>query len=265
MFGARSDGHKPLEVAAGFVGPIRRELFYVFAIIAPLVGTAWATAATVTPREVRLVAADGVRVYGTYVGNGDARRPTILLFHMSDSNRGEYGQISPYLRSLGFNTLAIDQRSGGRMWNRDNQTVRRLGRSTSYDEALPDLEAALAYVKSDGQTGKILVWGSSYWSALVFVLAASHPEIAAVLAFSPNEYLEHTSVADAAHATRVPVFIASARDEADDAKMIFDAVASTDKVQFVPRSEGQHGSLAFYTPGESEYWAAVSAFLERFR
>ena len=40
----------------------------------------------------------------------------------------------------------------------------------------------------------ILVWGSSYSAALVFLLAAEHQdEIKAILAFSPGEYLRGSS------------------------------------------------------------------------
>jgi pimeloyl-ACP methyl ester carboxylesterase len=94
------------------------------------------------------------------------------------------------LATLGFNVLAIDQRSGGNAWGRTNETVKRLGKSTGYDEALPDLEAALQWAKSSGETGPIIVWGSSYSAALVFLLAANHRrEVKAILAFSPGEYL----------------------------------------------------------------------------
>ena len=79
------------------------------------------------------------------------------------------------LATLGFNALAIDQRSGGNAWERSNDTIKRLGKSTGYDEALPDLEAALQWAKSSGETGPIILWGSSYSAALVFLVAASHP------------------------------------------------------------------------------------------
>jgi len=52
------------------------------------------------------------------------------LFHQAGSNRGEYAMIGPMLAALGFNALAIDQRSGGNAWGRTNETVKRLGKST---------------------------------------------------------------------------------------------------------------------------------------
>jgi len=153
----------------------------------------------------------------------------ILLFHQAGSNRGEYATIGPMLATLGFNALAIDQRSGGNAWERSNDTIKRLGKSTGYDEALPDLEAALQWAKSSGETGPIILWGSSYSAALVFLLAASHPrEVNAILAFSPGEYLRGPStVRKAAAQVSIPIFVTSAKDpkEIAVAKSIFRRLA----------------------------------------
>ena len=83
-------------------------------------------------------------------------------------------------------------------------------------EALHDLEAALQWAKSSGQTGPIMVWGSSYSAALVFLLAASHRrgEVKAILAFSPGEYLHGSStVRKAAAQVSIPIFVTSAKDQ----------------------------------------------------
>src|SRR6516162_4757401 len=147
-----------------------------------------------TADAISFVASDRVQVFADYYSAGSKAKPLILLFHQAGSNRGEYATIAPMLVMLGFNALAIDQRSGGNAWMRTNETVRHLGKSTDYGEALLDLEAALGWAKSSGETGSILVWGSSYSAALVFLLAAEHrADIKALLAFSPGEYLHGAS------------------------------------------------------------------------
>ena len=81
--------------------------------------------------------------------------------------------------------LAIDQRSGGGEYGGKNRTVTALGRSASYDAALPDLEAALAWGRAHANGAPLLLWGSSYSAALVFVLASQHPaDVQGLLAFS---------------------------------------------------------------------------------
>jgi dienelactone hydrolase len=196
----------------------------------------------------------------------------ILLFHQAGSNRGEYATIGPALATLGFNALAIDQRSGGNAWGRTNETVKRLGKSTGYDEALLDLEAALQWAESSGQTGSIIVWGSSYSAALVFLLAAEHRnEIKAILAFSPGEYLRGSAtVRKAAAQVSIPIFVTSAKDpkEIAVAKSIVDASHSAGKNQFVPQIAGVHGSSTLRKDqnpdGAEENWAAVKQFLAKF-
>ncbi|HEU4740109.1 MAG TPA: alpha/beta hydrolase [Meiothermus sp.] len=225
---------------------------------------AWA-APPVISQEVRLRAADGVEVFGTYYPGSSRSDPLVLLFHMSGSNRHEYAEIAPELVRLGFGCLAIDQRSGGTMWNQPNQTVERLGAATGFLGALPDLEAALTWART--RSRKILVLGSSYTAGLVFLLAARHPEVAGVLAFSPGEYLpDGVAVRGAAAKVRVPVFVTGAKNETEQVRAILAAVASPDKVQFVPRDIGLHGALVLSHPlYKDEYWRALRRFLSRFR
>jgi dienelactone hydrolase len=213
-------------------------------------------------QDLQFQAADGVQVFGTlYETSKD--KPIILLFHQADSSRAEYAEIAPELVALGFNALAIDQRSGGRMFGAENQTKKNFDGYASYLGALPDLEAALAWAKGEGYE-KVLVWGSSYSSSLVFLLAANHPEVDGILSFSPGEYLgDSHSVSGAAAKVTVPVFITSAKSEKSDAGKIFEVVASSDKVQFVPQGFGQHGSSALLSKDKDEYWVAIKEFLAR--
>ncbi|MGB6768959.1 MAG: hypothetical protein WBE50_12885, partial [Methyloceanibacter sp.] len=91
-----------------------------------------------TTDAISFTASDRVQVFADYYSAGSKAKPLILLFHQAGSNRGEYATIGPMLATLGFNALAIDQRSGGNAWGRTNETVKRLGKSTDYAEALHD-------------------------------------------------------------------------------------------------------------------------------
>lgn len=224
-------------------------------------------------RSVTLTALDGVKIFGAYYPAPDASAPIIILFHQAGSNRWEYAPIAPRLVSANFSCLAIDARHGGEMWGHENETVAHLGHEASYLEALADLEAALAWARKQNPSRKVLVWGSSYSACLVFVLAAKHPgEIAGLLSFSPAEYFENKNLVHTAAAkVNVPVFITSAKDkeEQESARSIFDAAADEkDKVLFVPRIGGVHGSSTLREDrnpeGNAENWSAVLAFLKQF-
>ena len=139
---------------------------------------------------VVLRAADGVTVYGEVWRAAGAKPPLIVAFHQAESSSAEYAPIAPRLVAAGFTVLAIDQRSGDGAFGGSNRTAAALGRAASYDEALPDLAAALAWAKADAKGAPVIVWGSSYSAALAFVLAAAHPgDVDAIVAFSPGEYL----------------------------------------------------------------------------
>jgi dienelactone hydrolase len=222
------------------------------------------------PKPVQFRASDGVTVYGDFYSNGNPHRPLILLFHQAGSNRGEYATIAPRLVKAGFNCLAIDQRAGGEMWGRQNETVAHLGHSASYLDAERDLQAALDWARSRKDKGKVILWGSSYSASLVFVLAAHHAdEVAGVLAFSPGEYFEQKEmIRRAAAQVHVPVYITcgSAPQEVAHARPIYEAVASKDKVFFDPPA-GVHGSKTLRTDsdpsGAARNWSEVLSFLKK--
>jgi dienelactone hydrolase len=227
-----------------------------------------APAVAAVPTPVTLTAADHVKVFATYYGTGDASKPIVLLFHQAAGSGAEYASIAPRLNALGFNALAVDQRSGGNLFGRANKTVIALGHSTGYRAALPDLQAALDWARAH-DSGKIVVCGSSYSAALVFLLAADNPgKIAGLMAFSPGEYL------GAAHAVRdaaaklkdVKVFVSSAsnRGEIIAARAILAAVPGAAKTQVVPK-HAPHGASALSADanpaGYKEAWAEVERFL----
>ena len=218
---------------------------------------------------VQIKAADGVSVFGLSWRADKPARATILLFHQAGASKGEYAEIAPRLAAAGFDVIAIDQRSGGAGFGGVNQTVQALGHSTDYAAALPDLEAALAFASARASGKGVLVWGSSYSAALVFLLAAKHPgDVAAVLAFSPGEYIQGESVRAAAARLVVPVFVTSASDKGEiaSAKTIVAAAPDGKGTQFAPHA-GVHGSSTLRkssnAAGYDENWNAVDAFLKQ--
>lgn len=216
---------------------------------------------------ITLKAADGVTVYATLYA-APQPKAVILLFHQAGSGKGEYAMIAPRLVKLGYTALAIDQRSGGDLFG-PNQTAHAVSGQPTYLDAKGDLQAALDWAKPQGKP--ILLWGSSYSSALVFLVAAENPgAVAGLLSFSPGEYLGQADLVRRNAATlAVPVFVTSAKDadEIAAAKAIVDAVPGTGNVDAVPAIAGVHGSstliAARNAAGAEDNWRAVEAFLGR--
>ena len=234
----------------------------------------WYFSKTNTPaagvETVTFESADGLTVTGDLYRTGRRKAPFILLLHQAGYSRGEYLEIAPKLNELGYDCLAIDQRSGGKINGVSNETyaaAKEKGLAHGYADAYPDLEAALSYITKNYKPKQLIVWGSSYSASLALILAAEHPkEIQAVLAFSPGEYfsLNGQSVSDFAERITQPAFITSARNEEKSWRAIADRIPSAGCEFFIPEGKGTHGSSALFetTKNHDEYWTAVEAFLK---
>lgn len=233
-----------------------------------LMALAAGTAGAVT---ISFPSSDGLELDAELYMPFPAEAPFVLLFHMAGSGRGEYRTIAPKLNELGFNALALDQRSGNAAGGVANESARRARAAKlpmGYADALPDMEAALALVRQRYAKGKLILWGSSYSASLVLAMAGGAPSSCdAVLAFSPGEYFSEPGyVAARAKGIAVPAFLTSMRREAGDWRGIFDAIPAAGKVAFVPEAGGVHGSpiLEPGASGSAECWEAVLSFLAPF-
>ena len=215
--------------------------------------------------------ADGLTITGDVYATKNPDAPWIILFHQAGYSRGEYRPIAPKLNEMGFNCMAIDQRSGKGVNDVENETHREAvdkKLKTKYPDAFPDLEAALLHVKNKFHSKKTIIWGSSYSASLVFILASKYKsDVAAIAAFSPGEYFtfEGKKVADFAKDIQCPVFITSSASEQKDWKKIFESLSSKVKIGFLPSTDGFHGSKALWDnkEGHDEYWTALTKFLKK--
>lgn len=160
----------------------------------------------------RFLSADETEVHAyLYAPERVAHNLTILAFHQAQGDaRGEYGPIAERLVELGYEVMAVDLRSGGDRFGGENQTVRDLGHSTGYCEAMPDVESAYSYLHSIRPKRPIVIMGSSYSAALVLRLAAVNPpRLAGVVSFSPASGgpLEKCSGEEVSDAIEAPVLV----------------------------------------------------------
>lgn len=217
---------------------------------------------------------DGLSITADIYGDLSNKNPLIILFHQAGWSRGEYQEIAPNLVTLGFNCIAIDQRSGGEVNGVINETKTRaekLEKATQYLDALQDMEAAFTYVRDTLGATKIIIWGSSYSSAFCFLITSKYQnDVLAMLAFAPGEYFTRFGksedyIQSYAAKINIPVFITSAKDEFSNWKNIYESIPSNSKSFFLPSTDGQHGSRALWKkfPEHQEYWQALTNFLEK--
>ena len=192
-------------------------------------------------------------------------KPIIVLCHQAGYSRGEYKDIADSLNELGFNCLAIDQRSGNSVNSVTNETNARAlaaGKPTGFNDAKQDIVAAISWAKNYYDKDVIL-WGSSYSAALSLVISNENADVEQVLVFSPGEYLTGVNVQSSVSGLNKPAFLTSSKSEAAAVTNFYNVITSTNKVQFTPTGNGRHGSSALWTSetDHAEYWVAVKAFL----
>ncbi len=221
-------------------------------------------------KTVHFKASDGIKITADLYMTTNTNAPFIILYHQAGYSRGEYRNIAPKLNELGFNCMAIDQRSGKEVNGVINEThleALKLNKPTEYVDAIPDVEAAYQYVKLGIKPDKIIIWGSSYSAALVFFLGSAHYNgVDGILAFSPGEYFKINGKEIKSYASKVecPIFITSAKNEEEQWKGIYNA-AKKEKKSFLPQTKGKHGSKALWKDNNSHeaYWNAVKSFLNK--
>lgn len=198
----------------------------------------------------------------------DDSSPFLLLCHQARFNKFEYAGIAERLNKMGYNCMAIDQRSGGPIGDKQNLTylrARKLNKSVDYIDAEPDIKAAILYL-SKKFNSEVILWGSSYSSTLALYLAAEMKEVGAVLSFSPGNYMadKKGSLIDVLSDFKKPMFLTSSKHEAKGVSHLLNKHKLTkDQIQFIPEGNGHHGSRALWINqvGGEEYWLAVGLFL----
>jgi len=224
--------------------------------------------------RIEFPSGDGLAITAdVYAPHADPETPFLLLCHQARWSRGEYRELAPRFNAMGFNCMAIDQRSGEETNNIENETARAArveGLGTGYLDARPDIVAALRYARKTYAGGALIAVGSSYSASLVLEIAGNEESIAdGVISFAPGEYFARfgasaSFVADAAKRLEVPVFITSARREESAWRPIYDQIPGRAKAFYLPETKGNHGARALWgrfddSPG---YWEALGSFLD---
>jgi len=194
--------------------------------------------------------------------------PYMILCHQAGYSRAEYAETARKFCMLGFNSIAIDQRSGKEVNGVINETAALATlkkKPTAYLDAEKDIVAAIdyAYAKSGK---KIVVVGSSYSASLALKIGATNKKVKAVISFSPGEYFgTKLNLKESIKNLTIPVFATSSKEEAAVVTELMKGVPSKSKQQFIPNSKGKHGSSCLWkeNPGYHEYWLALMMFVKQ--
>jgi dienelactone hydrolase len=191
----------------------------------------------------------------------------VVLFHQSNSSRGEFRDIAPRLNKLGLNCMAVDLRSGKEKNFRVNETA-----GLAKDARLPndfidsekDMRAAIERAYGIGKR-PVIILGSSYSASLALKLAKEMDEVRAVAAFSPGEFFERKlNVQKAIEGLSKPTFVTCAESEKKWVAELISGIPKGKLIYYAPGKGGAHGasSLLKETDGQTEYWIQLINFIQ---
>ncbi|MCZ4693565.1 hypothetical protein DWB61_00715 [Ancylomarina euxinus] len=223
------------------------------------------------PKLVEFNSLDSLKI-SAHLYQIDDSSPVILLCHQARFNKFEYAGIAERLNKMGYNCMAIDQRSGGPIGDKQNLTylrAKKYNKGVNYLDAEPDIRASILYL-SNKFNSKIILWGSSYSSTLALYLAADMIEVSTVLSFSPGDYMadKKGSLVDVLSEFKKPMFLTSSKSEAEGViQLLSKHELLHNQVLFIPEGAGHHGSRALWINqnGGEEYWIAVALFLKQLK
>jgi pimeloyl-ACP methyl ester carboxylesterase len=183
-------------------------------------------------------AADGLRLAGHRFGRG---RTAVVFAHELRGGACQWIPFARRLARLGYLTIAFDFRGYGQ-----SQTPRRSAASRQP----ADVIAAAKLSRSLGAKKVVVVGASMGGTAVVVAAANARTVVNGIIAVSaPSSYGRMDGVA-AARRLQMPVlYIAGDKDPgfADEARVLYEATASTDKALEILDS-GHHGALLASQP-----------------
>jgi dienelactone hydrolase len=229
-------------------------------------------------KKVEFESLDKLLVTADLYEAGDRRKPVIVLMHQSGSSRGEYRQIAPGLVRQGFNCLAVDLRIGRQdRWNKiENETAKRNGTAEKMArsergegprprgaEAVVDAQAAIKWLRAQGYTGTLVLWGSSFSANLAIRIATEIQSVAIVVAYSPGEYNKENpnEMKTTVKGLKQPIYIAGGFEEYDLTRPIYEAIPHENKISHIS-AKGHHGSSILLE--DDSAWEPLRQFLKRY-
>lgn len=217
-------------------------------------------------KKIQFKSKDGLLMTADYY-EVKGHKGIILLCHRSHCNRAEYRETAPKFNGLGYSCLAIDQRSGMKVFGEVNETKNRAKAQklpTGYLDAKPDVEAGIDYAYKLNDNKPIILLGSSYSAALSLLIGAENDKLKSLIVFSADEHLKGRELAKEIKGIKVPIFASSAKKEIKDTEHVLRFVEKKLVQQYKPKEEGFHGSKILWesVKGYQDLWDEITKFLE---
>ncbi len=197
--------------------------------------------------------------------------PFILLFHQNGYSRGEYVEIAGKLLNLGYNCLAVDLRTGGKVNYIRNETAFRAQEKNISCKLIDSKKDILAAIEYAGKYNKkpVILFGSSHSASLCMIVGKNNKRVNAVVAFCPGEYFEpEISVKNALQDFDKPLFVSSSENEYEYIMEMLDYdPVKTRTIYKHNESSESHGAKILWESNESskECWMELFMFFRKIK
>lgn len=219
-------------------------------------------------KTITMMSEDGVTITADlYYKSADL--PYVLMFHQDNSSRGEYQDIAPRIMDMGYNCLAVDLRVGGSsnyIENETSKSARSKGLQSTYLETENDIATIIEYAyKKSGQP--VIMFGSSYSSALCIKLGINNARVGAMVVFEPGEFLkpDYLIKENAAEIDK-PVFVATTSANLSYVKSMFSATDAANLTYYYPNSPSNLRGAKVLWPDNTnnkDYWLSLLLFFSK--
>lgn len=183
-------------------------------------------------RIVTFRAADRRKLVGVVTGSGST---VVVLGHQYHSTICEWMPYARQFARAGFRALVFNFR---------NNALSAIAHQPARSRVDLDMAAAANYIGAKGARRVVLVGSSMGGTGALVAAATLTPWVAGVIALSPPKSFGPADAVAAGQQLRVPVLLVAAEDDEgfiEEARVVFDAIASSDKrLQVVPGTE--HGT-----------------------
>ncbi len=228
---------------------LRRPAGSIFLLLL-LFGLTSAAQTTPPARVVDLTAIDGIALKATYFGAGKPG-PGILLLHQCNRQRKVWDDLAARLAASGFNVLTVDFRGFGESGGTPLAKLSPEQAAQQFAEKFPaDVDMAFHYLVSQpGVTRDVIgAGGASCGVNQAVQLARHHSEVKSLVLLS--EITDAQGREFLRHAQRLPLFMAAADDDPDDAGVVelmqwVFSLSSNPANQFEHYQVGGHGVEMF--------------------
>jgi len=171
---------------------------------------------TVVAEQVVLETSDNVKIYGTFY-EADQNAPGVILLHMMNRSRKDWGNFIFDLAEKGFSVLTIDLRGHGQSIEKTDGTKLFHGTfsKAEFKDMVKDVDAAIKFLhlkKIDRK--RIAIVGASIGANVAINYAADNPgAIKGVTLLSPGLNYRDVKCTQAMEKYTGPVFIAASRGD----------------------------------------------------